>query len=215
MLSFIVCFSLSSDAIANAEVVNLNDQTFEHQTQASTGATTGSWLVLFGIPNCDACEQLKPLLVELGSDEELYENGVVLGSVDCLESSGVCHRFSISSLPVVIYLHNKRLYRYPRDEEFGSLPAVDDLKAFALRDFAQKSEAEVIPDPPSPLEAFMKPIMAIYKQNPLAGYAIFGMAGMMAFTTLLLLVVLVKGSGKSSDTDKKVKTKNKSSKKNK
>ena len=70
-------------AIANAEVVTLTDQTFEHQTQASTGATTGSWLVLFTVPNCASCETLKPILEELGNDEELYERGIVLGSVDC------------------------------------------------------------------------------------------------------------------------------------
>eukprot|EP00536_Pseudo-nitzschia_multiseries_P006704 jgi/Psemu1/296343/fgenesh1_pm.146_\ len=145
--------------MANAEFVALTDATFEHQTQASTGMTTGSWLVLFGIPNCENCETLKPILQDLGKDEELYENGIIMGSVDCSENSGVCFRFSTTKLPVLMYLHKKRLYRYPRDEEFGSLPTVEDLKSFVLRDFDQKSEAEAIPEPPSALEAFLKPVM--------------------------------------------------------
>jgi len=56
-----------------AEVVSLTDQTFEHQTQASTGMTTGSWLVLFSIPDCPSCESLKPVIEDLGKDEEVYE----------------------------------------------------------------------------------------------------------------------------------------------
>ena len=63
-----------------AEVVSLTDQTFEHQTQASTGMTTGSWLVLFSIPDCPSCESLKPVIEDLGKDEEVYERGIVLGT---------------------------------------------------------------------------------------------------------------------------------------
>jgi len=200
----------SPNAIANAEFITLTDQTFEHQTQASTGMTTGSWLVLFGIPNCENCEKLKPILKELGDDEELYENGIIMGSVDCSENSGVCFRFSTTKLPVLMYLHKKRLYRYPRDEEFGTVPPLEDLKSFVLSDFAQRSEAEVIPEPPSAFEALLKPVIVIYENNPMAGYAIFGMAGMMGFTILVLVATLIMGG-----SNEKGKSKSKSSKKNK
>mmetsp|Transcript_95 Transcript_95/g.275 ORF Transcript_95/g.275 Transcript_95/m.275 type:complete len:231 (-) Transcript_95:95-787(-) len=210
----LLLLSTPPNTIANAEFVALTDQTFEHQTQASTGMTTGSWLVLFGIPNCESCELLKPVLKELGDDEELYESGIVTGSVNCSENQDVCFRFSTTKVPVLMYLHKKRLYRYPRDEEFGSPPTLEDLKSFVLRDFAEKSEAEAIPDPPSAMEAFLNPIMAIYESNPLAGYAIFGMAGTIGFTILILVAALIK-SGTSSDSDEKGKSKGKTSKKNK
>ena len=37
-------------ASATATVHQLTDSSFEHDTQAATGATTGDWLVFFGNP---------------------------------------------------------------------------------------------------------------------------------------------------------------------
>jgi len=197
---------------ANAEVVALTDQTFEHQTQASTGMTTGSWLVLFSVPDCPSCESLKPVLEELGTDEEVYESGIVLGSVDCSQNQAVCLRFSTTKLPVLLYLHKKQLYKFPRDEEFGTPPTLESLKSFVLSPNA--SLAQAIPDPPSALDAFLKPILLVAEKNPLAGYAILGMMALMGFTILVLVVTLVKGGSSSGSAEKKTK-KTKSSKKNK
>ena len=39
-------------------VQELTDNTFEHLTQAATGATTGDWLVMFYTPSCVLCARL-------------------------------------------------------------------------------------------------------------------------------------------------------------
>jgi len=39
-----------NNAVVNGEVVELTDDNFEHQTQASTGQTTGKWFVKFYAP---------------------------------------------------------------------------------------------------------------------------------------------------------------------
>lgn len=44
VLSFACNFAQSQDE--TVEPIILNDENFEHLTQASTGATTGDWLVL-------------------------------------------------------------------------------------------------------------------------------------------------------------------------
>jgi thiol-disulfide isomerase/thioredoxin len=212
ILGLLLLFAMVWSPFAvTAEVVTLTDQTFEHQTQASTGMTTGSWLVLFSVPNCQSCEDLKPVLEDLGRDEEVFENGVVLGSVDCTENQDMCLRFSTTKLPVLLYLHKKKLYKYPRDEEFGSPPTLEDLKSFVMAP-GKTSEGEPIPGPSSAFDSFLKPILLVAENNPLAGYAIMGMAVMMGFTILILVGALIMGSG---STDKQGKTKTKSSKKNK
>jgi hypothetical protein len=47
------CLVLGIPAVDAAEVHVLTDATFEHQTQASTGQTTGKWLVKFYAPWCE------------------------------------------------------------------------------------------------------------------------------------------------------------------
>jgi thiol-disulfide isomerase/thioredoxin len=125
VLSFWVLLTWSPLPPCNAEVVHLTDQTFEHQTQASTGGTTGSWLVLFGIPTCVTCRTLRPHLEELSHDADLYENGIVIGSVDCTESPIVCKRFGIGTLPTLLYLRRKVLYRVPKPLSLSPPPPHD------------------------------------------------------------------------------------------
>ena len=43
-------------------VGELTDSTFEHQTQAATGATTGDWLVMFFTSSCQLCNRLTAAL---------------------------------------------------------------------------------------------------------------------------------------------------------
>jgi thiol-disulfide isomerase/thioredoxin len=216
----VVLFGLFSswDVDASQEVVKLTDDTFEHQTQASTGSTTGSWLILFHVPNCSSCDRLKPTLDELGDDEELYENGIVLGSVDCSTNPNVCLRFSTTKLPVLMYLHKKRLYRYPlkkEHDEFDNLlilPDTKKLKSFVMKVGDDGEEGETIPDPPSAMDVLMKQITKAYEGSPLAGYAIFGMAGMIMLTILMLVVTLVFPSSGGGDGDGGAKTKKKTKK---
>jgi len=207
-LLLVVFVSFSPNA---AEVVKLTDDTFEHQTQASTGSTTGSWLILFHLPDCKSCDKLKPILDELGKDEELYENGIVSGSVDCSTNLHVCRRFSTTKLPVLMYLHKKRLYRYPLKREHNEfdnlmvLPDVKKLKSFVIKDYLRLSggDGEIIPDPLSDMDVLMKQIMEVFEGSPLVKTAAFGMAGIMVLTILMLVVTLVRGNGTKTTKSKK------------
>jgi hypothetical protein len=203
----------------SAEIIPLTDTTFEHQTQASTGMTTGSWLVYFHVPACTSCEILKPILQKLSTEEALVERGIVVASVDCSESSGVCQRFSIDNLPSMMYLHKKQLYNVPpaattkpREEETTEeVPSTFEiLKSFVLE--PPIDDARTIPEPPSLMDTLIKePLGRLYEEgrkSPLLGVAILTMSSMLFLTVLVLVYALVSGKV-SSTTPKPVKKKSK------
>jgi thioredoxin domain-containing protein 5 len=52
----------------SSDVVVLDSSNFEHLTQASTGATTGDWLVKFYAPWCGHCTKLAPTWDKVAED---------------------------------------------------------------------------------------------------------------------------------------------------
>jgi thiol-disulfide isomerase/thioredoxin len=166
----------------SGEIVALKDDTFEHQTQASTGMTTGSWLLFFKAQKCPHCRKLLPEYERLSVDEELMERGVVLGTVDIMESPKTANRFMIRGFPTLIYLHQKKLYRYTGKRDFES------IKEFIISSGIDAAEGEEIPTPPSQLEAWVKTLKAI----GLELYdAALGKSGPAGYAILLLVSMLV------------------------
>ena len=47
----------------------LTDTTFEHQTQAATGATTGDWLIMFFSEECELCRRMTAALETVGCQQ--------------------------------------------------------------------------------------------------------------------------------------------------
>lgn len=74
-------------------VKELTDATFEHLTQASTGATTGDWLVFFYSQKCVECQRLNALWEGVGADLKLRMNtarvNIETGGVDTGKRFGV------------------------------------------------------------------------------------------------------------------------------
>lgn len=172
-----------------SEVVILNDATFEHQTQASSGATTGSWFLMLGASaGCEACTTLKPIFDELGQDETLYERSIVLGSVDVNDSPTTAMRFGIQVIPSLLYLHKGHVYRFPTDVE----RSVESMKEFVLEHYG-KSPAEPIPPPPSALDELVD-LWSKLKNSGMLFYAFLLMAGLLVGTIGVLIMTLVGGN---------------------
>ena len=79
-------------AAAQGEVVTLTDDTFEHQTQASSGQTTGAWFVKFYAPWCGHCRAMAGTWAELAAEVE--GTGVIVADVDATANPITTDRFN-------------------------------------------------------------------------------------------------------------------------
>jgi thiol-disulfide isomerase/thioredoxin len=181
---FIICtLSVLALIISSCagEIVTLNDANFEHQTQASTGMTTGSWLLFFKANRCPHCKKVEPEFFKLSQDEELAEQGVVLGHVNVMESPRCAGRMGIRGFPTLIYLHQRKLFRYngKRDAE--------SIKEFIING-VQDMEGEDIPAPPS----FLDHVLKMFKAVGLELYdAALGKSGMAGYGIIVMVGVLM------------------------
>ncbi|XP_070535561.1 protein disulfide-isomerase 1-like isoform X1 [Ptychodera flava] len=81
--------------------VELNDDNFEHLTQAATGATTGDWLVVFQDP-----EQIESMMLipTIEAASSVLKGRINVAVVDTTSSPGLVERFSIEETPIVYLL---------------------------------------------------------------------------------------------------------------
>jgi len=189
-LCYLTCITIVVNG--DSSIASLIDETFEHQTQASTGMTTGSWLVLFQAQHCPHCKALEPHFDNLAQDEELKEAGIVLATADINLNRKTVARFGIRGSPTVIFLHKKMVYTYKGKRDY------DSLKTFVLGDFDTKSDtynARAIPPPPSSLQeytAIFKAIGLELKDAALGksgstGYALICMVGIVSILVIMFM----------------------------
>ena len=156
----VVVLSLLLGMCAQAAVTDLTDDNFEHLTQAATGQTTGKWFVEFFAPWCGHCKRLEPVWGEL--DEALSQDqdasGILLAKVDATEARATAERFGIRGYPTLIYLADRRMYKYE-----GSR-TVDDMKEFVMSGYKDKVDMDV-PAPPSTVEMFRRKVMEYVESN--------------------------------------------------
>eukprot|EP01068_Selenidium_serpulae_P007317 Selendium_serpulae@DN4680_c0_g1_i1.p1 len=125
---------LSSVALRNrGTVVNLTDDTFEHDTQATSGSTTGDWFIKFYAPWCGHCKNLAPTWDTLAKE---LKGEVTIADVDCTVQKSTASRFRIKSYPTLIFLRQGQMYKYNGSREDA-----------ALADFAKGGYSAVTPEP--------------------------------------------------------------------
>ena len=81
---------------------SLNDNTFEHQTQAATGATTGDWFVLFTKEECEDCDRLKAKLETVACRFKGRANVAVVDRAGLGQVTGRRFGVSLSKMPEII-----------------------------------------------------------------------------------------------------------------
>lgn len=139
-------------------VRELNDNTFEHLTQASTGATTGDWLVMFYTDSCVDCQRLQARWEAVGAKLKTRMNVARVNKGTTGAVTG--RRFGIQEVPSFVLFRSGRMYRY-------QIPKYDvsSFAAFAT-DWYKNAKAESIPVPKSPFDDFTQMIADYLRENP-------------------------------------------------
>merc|ERR1712071_386675 len=171
-----------------ANVVDLNDDSFEHLTQVSSGATTGDWFVLFYRDDCEVCMKFRAKWEYIAPQLKGRTN---LARVNIL-SDGIATgiRFEITKVPTFVFFRQMKMYRYD----------IPNLDSKALQNFAngwyKNAPAKSVPIPKSPFDELIDRTVFMLKENPWI---------LNASAVLLVLVVVLVGFGmwKSKEEDAK------------
>jgi hypothetical protein len=93
-------------------VTMLNDAEFEHETQASTGQTTGSWLVYF-------YETGERIVIQGTQPQDDYwaSHNVVVAVMNSKLTRETVERFKLDGkVPALIYIHRGKYYEFEGDK---------------------------------------------------------------------------------------------------
>ncbi|XP_068213563.1 thioredoxin domain-containing protein-like [Palaemon carinicauda] len=188
--------------VTNLESVihTLNDDTFEHDTQASTGATTGDWLVMFTRSGCDTCNHMRATLEAVAAGLRGRKNVAV---VDRDADGGqTTRRFGVKDFPSFVLFRLGRLYRY-------DLPLLDapTLVAFATDGF-RNARAEDIPHPKTPFDDLTEQIADWLRENPsIVSAVMYASIGLVAVIVMAYVGFFKKSSAAKSEKKQESKKK--------
>jgi len=131
-------------------VKELTDSTFEHQTQAATGATTGDWLVMFFTPTCHLCHRLTASLETVACKHRGRMNVARVNKETYGEKTGRRFELGLEDKPDLIFFRLGKMYRY-REAAYDP----ESLSSFITSQYGDL-EPDEIPLPKSPMSDLLQ-----------------------------------------------------------
>lgn len=119
-----------------AEVIQLDVKNFEHLTQATTGATTGDWLIKFYAPWCGHCRKMEPTYERVA---EMLHGEVNVARVDVPANRELGTRFDVKGFPTIKFLSKGKVYDY------AGRRTAEDLVEFAKGGYQIQQPKEILP----------------------------------------------------------------------
>ncbi|KDR19858.1 thioredoxin domain-containing protein [Zootermopsis nevadensis] len=175
-------------------VRELSDDNFEHLTQASSGATTGDWFVMFYSTDCTECQRLQARWEAVGAKLRTRLN---VARVNKQTTGAVtARRFGIWEVPAFIFFRQGSMYRYNIHKY--------DVTAFTsfVTDWYKNARKETVSAPKSPFDDFLQMIVDYLRDSPWIWKIGFGSVG---FTVLSIFIIISKLKAKKPPVTKKSK----------
>ncbi|XP_014203725.1 uncharacterized protein LOC106636014 [Copidosoma floridanum] len=139
-------------------VKELTDETFEHLTQASSGATTGDWFVMFYSTDCVDCQRLGARWEAVGAKLRQKMNVARVNKYST--GASTARRFGIFEVPQFILFRHGKMYSYviPKHD-------INSFVSFA-EEWYRNVRGEKVPTPQSPFDDLIQRIVNFLKENP-------------------------------------------------
>jgi len=156
---------VNEDAIFDTVVNNkdpivkeLSDDNFEHLTQASSGATTGDWFIMFYSTDCVECQRMGARWETVGSKLKGQTNVARVNKYTT--GASTARRFNVFDVPEFILFRQGKMYRY-------QIPKYD-VNAFVsfAKDWWKNAHGEKIPVPQSPFDDLTQMCANFLRENP-------------------------------------------------
>ncbi|XP_052238616.1 thioredoxin domain-containing protein-like [Dreissena polymorpha] len=166
--------------------IELFEDSFEHLTQASSGATTGDWMVLFYTPQSEECIQILPAFENAAIRVKHWMN---FAKVNIETNKKLAERFKITKCPTAKLFKQGKMYHYePQKYDSHSLVSFVD-------GWFRNVKSVPVPREPSSFDLLTESIALYIKEqmasdNKLAFVAI--VTGGVALLVALLALVLRK-----------------------
>lgn len=139
-------------------VKELTDDTFEHLTQASTGATTGDWFIMFYSTNCVQCLRMMAKWETVGAKLKNKVNVALVNKATTGISTA--RRFNVDNTPQFIFFRHGKMYRY--DTETYNIASFVTF----TKEWYKDIRPEEVPPLPSFFDEYTKIIIAFLSANP-------------------------------------------------
>ena len=188
---------------AHSFLRDLNEDNFEHLTQASSGATTGDWLVAFG---ADAAEWRHDAATRLALDTVAseYKHQLSVAFVDVKTNPKLADRLKVK--PRLSSKNNHLTLRYFRLEKmyYYDLDKINfqSLRAFVTGAYRHAKSGKV-PTEPTPFDQLVENVVSRLKTfgyPSFMGTLILILAFASAMSILIVLACCASKEGKEQDT---------------
>eukprot|EP00088_Acartia_fossae_P048563 TRINITY_DN5300_c0_g1_i13.p1 TRINITY_DN5300_c0_g1~~TRINITY_DN5300_c0_g1_i13.p1 ORF type:complete len:312 (-),score=70.77 TRINITY_DN5300_c0_g1_i13:189-1124(-) len=176
-------------------VKELTDSTFEHLTQAASGATTGDWLVLFYSDDCEQCARMTAVLETVACKHRGRSNVAKVNKQTHGEKTGRRFELGIDNKPQLIFFRLQKMYTFTLDQY-----DVATLDSF-VSGFYKNMPSKPVPVPKTPFDDLVQMCVDYMKEYPV----LVGCGVAVPVILILLFIWLVRGEGEERLKKKKKK----------